>query len=80
MGDRGLGLHVFCIDYGAIVRNEGCREVDKGIFHPKTLLAGVTKDKKHSFMRGHIGSKHEPCCLLLLGGSHLDLDLVKANS
>ena len=80
MRGRGLGLHVFCIDDGPIVRHEGCREVDQGIFHPKTLLAGGTKNKKHSLVGRHIGTKHQPRCLLLWGRRHLDLNLMNADS
>ena len=54
-----LGLHVNQIDDDAIVGHKGRREGQQGIAHPKTLNAGLIKDKQHALVLGHFFAPHQ---------------------
>ena len=78
MGIRRLRLHICQIDDGSVIRHKRGGEWQYGVFHPKTLGAGLLEYKQHAFVRRHLAAKHESNAALLWGLRDLGVDLVHA--
>ena len=65
VGIRGLGLHIGQINNGSVIRHKSSGERQYGVFHPKTLGAGLLEHKQHAFMRRHVAAKHQANAALI---------------
>lgn len=74
----GLWLHVGQVHDGAVVGDEGRRQRQQGVFHPKALRAGLLEHKQHAFVLRHVATEHQAYAALLGGLGHLCVNLVHA--